>query len=704
MNDDEGQMLIHAIPTERKRRPAIGIVTYQTSGTTAWWLGAAEVARQQDVDLFILNAGNVGALGDIEDNRPDAVHHLIDPERLDGLVLIQWWPSRQVFEAFYERYYRPLPVVNLHRHYEGYSGVMVDNYQSMIAMLRHLIEVHGYRRLAYIGGLPDNPSASTRYAAYVAALAEYDIPLDENLVLPGDFLPRAGTNAVRVLLDERGLRPTLDFEVIVASNDVMAITALEELHRRGIRVPLDVALVGFDDVTDSAHTVPPLTTVRMPNYEMCRVAVEVALAAIKGQPFGESTVVPGELTVRQSCGCFVLPLAGIDEVAQMPVNGGPPGDMPGGPPAGMPGGLPGGPPGGPPAGMPGVLPVASSPEQRLRAIAELSESMGAAGKSLNAGWAEEILTAFGVAVSSPLKDSRPSTSHLLGSLYEILRQLHLNGYDLLGLGRKLLFTLRRCMQPTLTEFQQMRRAEGVWQQAMVFVTDVTHQLQSSQQYYGASYVDQLRTIGEQLVMTFEMTRLLNLIADELPRLDIPGVYIALYTEPTRQFSRLVLAINADGRNPSGVEGQVFRSCQLVPEGLLSPERPSVVILEPLYFQETSLGFVLFEAGPKHGAIYETLGHQISSALMGALLVQQQEEAQRDADVARQRAQAALSDLLMTRSISDRVRQATDTEAILRVTLEALSQALGASVGVARLGTREQLLEIAGSAQGDAKLG
>ena len=719
MNDDEGQMLIHAVPTERKRRPAIGIVTHQISGATTWWLGAAEAARQHDVDLFVLNAGNVGAIGDIEDNRPDAVHHLIDPERLDGLILVQWWPNRQVFEAFYERYYRPLPVVNLHRSYEGYPGVMVDNYQGMVAILRHLIEVHGCRRLAYIGGLPDNPAASARYKAYVAALAEYDIPLDENLVLPGDFTPQAGTNAVRVLLDERGLRPKLDFEAIVSSNDNMAIAALEELHRRGIRVPLDVALVGFDDLEDSTYTMPSLTTVRMPNFEMGRVAAEIALAAVKGQPFDESVVMPGELVVRQSCGCFVSPLADIGEIVLMPgvgsppagmpggppggLSGGPPAGVPGGPPAGMPGGPPAGMRGGPPGGMPGVPSAAPSPEQRLRAIAELAEGIGEAGEFLNADWAEEILAAFDVAVSSPPEDSRTSTAHLLGILYEILRQLHLNGYDLLGLGRKLLFTLRRCMQPTLTEFQQMRRAEGVWQQAMAFVTDVAHQLQSSQQYYGASYIDQLRAIGEQLVTTFEMTQLLDLIASELPRMDIPSVYIALYTEPTRQFSRLVLAMNADGRNPSGLEGQVFRSCQLVPEGLLSPERSSVMALVPLYFQETALGFVLFEAGPEQGAIYEAFGRQISSALMGALLVQQQEEAQQDANVARQRAQAALSDLLTTRSISDRVRQAADTEAILRVTLEALSQALGASVAVARLGTREQLLEIAGSAQGDAKL-
>jgi DNA-binding LacI/PurR family transcriptional regulator len=460
MNQDEAQKPATDVPTQRKRRPTLGIVTHQIAGATAWWLGAAEVTRQQDADLFILNTGEVGAVGNVSDDRPDAVHHLIDPERLDGLVLVQWWPTRQVFEAFYNRYYRPLPVVNLHRNYEGYPGVTVDNYQGMMIELRHLIEVHGYRRLAYIGGLPDNPSANARYAAYEAALAEHEIPLDENLILPGDFSPQAGTNAVRVLLDERGLRPTLDFEVIVASNDYMAIAVLEELQRRGIRVPLDVAVVGFDDVVESVYTMPPLTTVRMPNYEMGRVGAEVALAMLKGQPFAEHTLVPGELVVRQSCGCFVSPLADVGEAARMPVSGASPNGSPGGPSA------------------------APSQDQRLRAVTELSQSIGPAGKVLSADWATEIVDAFGAAVAGPPGGPRAPSNRLLGVLYALLQQLHVNGFDMLGLGRRMLFTLRRCMQPTLNEPQQMRRAEGVWQQAMAFVTDVAHQMQASQQHYG----------------------------------------------------------------------------------------------------------------------------------------------------------------------------------------------------------------------------
>lgn len=673
MNHDEAQIPAGGNPTRQKVRPALGIVTHRVSGATAWWLGAATVARQKNFDLFILNAGEVGAEGNIADNLAEGVHHLIDPERLDGLALVQWWPSRQVFDAFYERYYRPLPVVNLHRNYEGHPGVAVDNYQSMMALLRHLIESHGYRRLAYIGGLPDNPSAQARYAAYVDALAEYEIPLDENLVLPGDFSPQSGTHAVRVLLDERGLLPRRDFEVIVASNDNMALAALEELHRRGIRVPLDAALVGFDDVVDSAYTMPPLTTVRMPNFEMGRVAAETVLAAVQGQPVNEYTVVPGELIVRQSCGCFVSPLADVGDVVRMPQPGGPP--------------------------------VAPSPEQRVRTIAELSQSVGPAEQILGTDWAAEMLDAFKAAIFDPPEEARVSVTRLLAVLYEILRQLHSHGYDLIGLGRRILFALRHGMQSTVTELPHMRRAEAVWQQAMAFMTDVAHQIQVSEQHYGASYIDQLRAIGERLISTFEMTELLDLITRELPSLNIPGAYIALYTEPTRQLARLVLAYNAEGRNPLGVEGQVFRARQLLPEGLLSPDRPSVMIVVPLYFQDTALGFALFEASSEQGEVYETLGRQISSALMGALLIQQQAEAQRDMDAARQRAQAALSDLLTTRSISDRVRQAADTEAILRVTLEALGQALGASLGVARLGTREQLLEFGAEARarGDAGL-
>jgi hypothetical protein len=110
----------------------------------------------------------------------------------------------------------------------------------------------------------------------------------------------------------------------------------------------------------------------------------------------------------------------------------------------------------------------------------------------------EIVDEFDAALAGSADDARVPAGRLFGVLYAILRQLYVNGYDPLELGRKILFTIRRCLRPTLVEPQQMRRAEEVWQQALAFVTDVARQMQATQQHYSAGYVEQLRVIGEQL--------------------------------------------------------------------------------------------------------------------------------------------------------------------------------------------------------------
>ncbi len=652
---------------QRKPRPALGIVTHQVAGASAWWLGAAEVACRQNVDLFVFHASNVGEAGATLGDDASALHHLIGPERLDSLLLAQWWPSQQFFEEFYHRYYHPLPVVNLHRHYEGYPGVSVDSYTGMLTAIRHLIAEHGYRRLAFIAGPPHNPSAEARYAAYVAALAEYAIPLDPALVVPGDFSAPAGRRAVQVLLDERGLRPAVDFEAIIAANDYMALTALEELQNRAIRVPLDVALVGFDDYMDARYRMPALTTVRMPNEEMGRVGAAMALAAMHGEPVADVTV-PAELVVRQSCGCFLSPLLAVAPTPTSPTES-----------------------------------SVSMAEQRAIAIEALQQAIAPAGEILPSAWLAQLLDAFAAGLESA---STPATlGHLFSVLHAILRQFHTHGYDLVTVGRTLLLTLRDVMRPLVFEAPMRQRAENQWQQAMAFVADIGQQADAAQLHYRGDFLAQVRSIGERLVTTFDLDRLLDLFARELSSLHIPSCYIALYedADTARQQARLIFAYAQGQRDPLALEGRRYHARQLLPDEGLSAIHPSVFVVTALYFQEKPLGFALFEVGPEQDEVYETLSRQLSSALMGSLLLQQQKQTQREVDLARQQAQTALSDMVTTRAIADRVRQAPDTEAILRVALESLRDALGATTAVVRLGTREQLREAAEHARPAAEL-
>ena len=109
---------------------------------------------------------------------------------------------------------------------------------------------------------------------------------------------------VQLLLDERKLRPGVDFDAIVTASDLLALGALDELQKRGIRVPEEVALVGFNDRVDSKFTSPPLTSVRLPFYKQGHRAVELLLALLAGEQIPDRVILPSRLKVRQSCGCL----------------------------------------------------------------------------------------------------------------------------------------------------------------------------------------------------------------------------------------------------------------------------------------------------------------------------------------------------------------------------------------------------------------
>ena len=228
-------------------------------------------------------------------------------EIIDGLVIYQSWPSEEAFTGFRSRF-PSLPMVNALRVYEGCPGLAPDSHRGTNELVHHLIRVHGYRRIAFATGPEGNWAVQERYRGYSDALTAHDLPLDPNLVTPhlgwGE-----GQETARLLIDERKLQPGSDFEAIVASNDTMAMSVSSELQRQGVRIPDDVAVVGFDDDSRSFCSTPPLTTTRLPAYEIGRQATEVLLAQIAGERVPGQTLVPTRMVVRRSCGCQFLAVA-----------------------------------------------------------------------------------------------------------------------------------------------------------------------------------------------------------------------------------------------------------------------------------------------------------------------------------------------------------------------------------------------------------
>lgn len=174
---------------------------------------------------------------------------------------------------------KKMSVVVIGRQIEGLNCLSIDNAHGAYEGTRHLIEL-GHRRIAHIAGPHSHPDAIERLEGYKAALLEAGVPFDPALVVEGDYLEPSGVLAVESLLARGAL-----FTAIFAANDQMAYGANVALYRRGIRVPHDVSLVGFDDLLSSSYFSPPLTSVRQPSQEMGWEAARWVLAMLEGKSY-----------------------------------------------------------------------------------------------------------------------------------------------------------------------------------------------------------------------------------------------------------------------------------------------------------------------------------------------------------------------------------------------------------------------------------
>ncbi|ADD45898.1 LacI family DNA-binding transcriptional regulator [Stackebrandtia nassauensis] len=170
-----------------------------------------------------------------------------------------------------------------------------DNRGGARQAVEHLAST-GRRRIAAITGPQDMSVGIDRLTGYREALRTEGLPEDPALMEPGDFSEAAGVTAMRALLDR-----VPDLDAVFAASDPMAFGALRVLRERGIRVPEDVAVVGFDDSPRAEHSEPPLTTVRQAAEPMGREMARLIQARIRGEnPDPPSTILSTRLIVRES--------------------------------------------------------------------------------------------------------------------------------------------------------------------------------------------------------------------------------------------------------------------------------------------------------------------------------------------------------------------------------------------------------------------
>lgn len=216
--------------------------------------------------------------------------------RVDGVAVV----GGTISEPTLLRLAETVPVVVLAgRGPETVPSVGVDNAPAMTKLTRHLLVDHGLRNVAFVGNPDGSPDVSQRWAGFQHAYQELDLaPPAEPLRLA--MQQHDGVLAAERLLGGDAPAP----QAVVCANDELALGVLVGALGRGLRVPEDLVITGFDDAPMAALVSPPLTTVRQPVRELAAEAARLILNAVDAPGVApDSVVLPTEFVVRRSCGC-----------------------------------------------------------------------------------------------------------------------------------------------------------------------------------------------------------------------------------------------------------------------------------------------------------------------------------------------------------------------------------------------------------------
>lgn len=584
--------------------PILGFLSadLHNGASTILWAAVVQEAKRLGANLVCYPGGRLEA--GAEPRLRNQVYGLAGPGCLDGVIT---WASSlggtveaPALDAFHERL-RDLPLVSLSHQLAGAPVIRIDAYSGMRELISHLVEVHGFETIAFLRGPSVHQSAQRRYQAYLDAMADHGRRVDPELQvgpLPWD----AGAEAVRVLLDERGLVPGRDFQALASASDLLSFGAFKELKARGYRIPQDVVLVGFNGTVESVLSQPHLTTVYLPFQDQGQAAVGHLLDLLKGHP-REDVNLPSRLVVRDSCGCPARStvLAGAEAEAWSQAR--------------------------------------SLESLRLEWLAQVS--------ALGDFRPEQIQAWFDPLGSALLEDlGRPhDPPRVLDFLDKALehsvadregsRPLEWTAWqDVVSLLRSLL-----CRGLAV---DQRHHLVSLADQCRVRISAFVEQQATARSWEDGQRAEALREVGRTLSAAWTVAELAEALDKALPRLGIPSAWLVLTEDPLSGAvgvggtqGRMVWGRRDGKKIELGPVGLVFPTSDLVPAALRPSGGPWCLVAEPLYFQDRSVGYAVFQTGPLDGAVYEELRSDISSALKGIFLVAEASHARQVAEKADQ---------------------------------------------------------------------
>jgi len=501
------------------------------------------------------------------------IFSLASRENIDALAIVAGSVAQECGAARLAEYcarFRELPMCTIAGELPGAASVAIDNQIGLRETVLHLIDVHRRRRIAFVRGPETNAEAQDRFKAYRTALGERGIDVDPKLIAPGEFSIASGARAVNLFFEQRKLTGSID--AIVAADDITAFGVLDELERRRIEVPSQVAVVGFDDLEEARFSSPPLTTVRQPIRNQGAAAVRLLLERLRGGAAEERIELPTAVVIRRSCGCFG------DEVPLAP-------------------------------GYTRAPPSHSVFEAELirrRQLMTAELSRAAQGSFMSVpGWNDLLIKSF-------IDQLQTRSDRFSKAFRSILDSLLDAGADIAAV-HDVITVLRQQMLGCLEPDARLReRAENMFQDVRLVTSEAMERIQARRRAKAERTAGVLAaTIGE-LATAGSAEELTAVVRKRFAELGITSCYVSLFDENDDQTARLLVGYEAEAP-PVTAAQQIFRSALLAPDCWLNVDKSRCFAILSVDFDGEPLGLVTASLdGPIY--VYDALGAMIGMAV------------------------------------------------------------------------------------------
>jgi diguanylate cyclase (GGDEF)-like protein len=542
------------------------------------WSGVCEAAKRQDLNLLCFASGSLDSPHFFSSQRNillDLVESAVEAGQINGILALSGalgnFSTPQALLRTYARFSK-VPLISIGAQFKDIPSITVDNAGGMREMIAHLIRDHGRRRIAFIRGPEQSDDAQERFEVYRQVLQENGIPFDPGLVAPGDFLMPSGQRAVALFMDERKVQ----FDALVAANDGMALDAMKALLARGVRIPEEIAVGGFDDAREGRNIIPALTSVRQPGKDLGIHAVGLIAEILRGQNVSEQNLLPTRLIHRESCGCIA---AGKEDSASakkaMKTSG----------------------------ALHDALPATL--EECRASFPSISEALA------NERWLDELAGAL-------IADIENDSATL--SFLPLLRNMAFNsveqGLDIL-IWSEFLYLLFDRLAPHIDSENPLPRMALLAMSQLTQATEVMRRMQYEEQTL------LLYRAFQRMITSLNVETLCEIEGYTMPRLQIDSCHISTYVDakvgpgggmrPLVAFDR--------GRNSVMDSQGDFPASQILPGGLGRFDMRFSFAVYALFLEHDQIGYAVYDMSRNiNSSIYEVLTGQLSSVLKSSSLL------------------------------------------------------------------------------------